>query len=104
MAHGLGHGIGLDVHDHPYAWIATGAFAEGDVFTIEPGIYVSARLLDMLPDTPKNRVMIEKVRSAVKKYGNIGIRIEDDYLITKTGAEWLSTAPREIGEVESAMR
>lgn len=104
MAHGLGHGIGLDVHDHPYAWVGDGVFAAGDVFTIEPGIYVSTRLLDMLPDTPRNHAMIAKVRAAVEKYNNIGIRIEDDYLITPTGVEWLSRAPRELGEIEAAMR
>ena len=104
MAHGLGHGIGLDVHDHPYAWIDQGAFEPGDVFTIEPGIYVSTRLLDMLPDTQKNREMIAAVRAAVERYNNIGIRIEDDYLITSSGVEWLSRAPREIAEIEAAMR
>jgi Xaa-Pro aminopeptidase len=104
MAHGLGHGIGLDVHDHPYAWLAPGAFEAGDVFTIEPGVYVSTRLLDMLPDTPKNRSMIAAVRAAVERYNNIGIRIEDDYLITPSGVEWLSRAPREMGEIEASMR
>jgi Xaa-Pro aminopeptidase len=104
MAHGLGHGIGLDVHDHPYAWFGPGAFAPGDVFTIEPGVYVSTRLLDMLPDTPKNRSMIAAVRAAVERYNDIGVRIEDDYLITPSGVEWLSRAPREINEIEAAMR
>ena len=104
MAHGLGHGIGLDVHDFPHAWVGPGAFAEGEVFTIEPGIYVSTRLLDMLPDTPKNRAMIARVRPAVEKYDDIGIRIEDDYLITPGGVEWLSRAPREIAEMEGARR
>ncbi len=103
MAHGLGHGIGLEVHDTPHPWKDTGTFAPGDVFTIEPGVYVSTRLLDILPDTPKNRAMIAKVRAAVARYDNIGIRIEDDYAITATGLEWLSRAPREIGEVEAAM-
>ena len=103
MAHGLGHGIGLEVHDPPHPWKDTGTFAPGDVFTIEPGVYVSTRLLDILPDTPKNRTMIAKVRAAVSRYNNIGIRIEDDYAITPTGVEWLSRAPREAGEVESAM-
>jgi len=103
MAHGLGHGIGLEVHDTPHPWKDTGTFAPGDVFTIEPGVYVSTRLLDILPDTPKNRAMIAKVRAAVQRYGDIGIRIEDDYAITGTGVEWLSHAPREIGEVEAAM-
>ncbi|HKT61527.1 MAG TPA: Xaa-Pro aminopeptidase [Gemmatimonadales bacterium] len=103
MAHGLGHGIGLEVHDPPHPWKATGSFAPGDVFTIEPGVYVSTRLLDILPDTPKNRSMIAKVRAAVTRYNNIGIRIEDDYAITPTGVEWLSRAPREPAEIESAM-
>jgi Xaa-Pro aminopeptidase len=103
MAHGLGHGIGLEVHDPPHPWKDTGKFAPGDVFTIEPGVYVSTRLLAILPDTPKNRAMIAKVRPAVERYDGIGIRIEDDYAITGTGLEWLSRAPREIGEVEAAM-
>ena len=47
--------------------------------------------------------MIAKVRAAVARYDNIGIRIEDDYAITGTGVEWLSRAPREAGEIESAM-
>lgn len=103
MAHGLGHGIGLEVHDTPHPWKDTGTFAPGDVFTIEPGVYVSARLLDILPDTPKNRAMIAKVRDAVRRYDNTGVRIEDDYAITANGVHWLSRAPREIGEVEAAM-
>jgi Xaa-Pro aminopeptidase len=73
----------------------------GDVFTIEPGVYISTRLLDMLADTPKNRAMIAKVRKTVERYQNIGVRIEDDYLITPTGVEWLSKAPREIAEIEA---
>jgi Xaa-Pro aminopeptidase len=91
------------VHDTPHPWKDTGTFAPGDVFTIEPGVYVSTRLLDILPDTPKNRAMIAKVRPAVERYNNTGVRIEDDYTITSTGAEWLSRAPREISEVEAAM-
>lgn len=103
MAHGLGHGIGLEVHDPPHPWKDTGSFAPGDVFTIEPGIYISTRLLDILPDTPKNRAMIARVRPAVERYHDIGIRIEDDYAITPTGIEWLSRAPREPEEIEAAM-
>ena len=100
MAHGLGHGIGLEVHDPPHPWFGTGTFQTGDAFTIEPGIYISTRLLDMLSDTPKNRAMIAKVRKTVERYQNTGIRIEDDYVITRDGVEWLSKAPREIEEVE----
>lgn len=104
MAHGLGHGIGLEVHDPPHPWVGTGTFQVGDVFTIEPGIYISTRLLDMLPDTPKNRAMIAQVRPVVEQYQDIGIRIEDDYVITRDGVEWLSRAPREIGEIEAGRR
>ena len=64
---------------------------------------MSTSLLDILPDTPKNRTMIAKVRAAVARYNTIGIRIEDDYAITPTGVEWLSRAPREPAEIESAM-
>jgi Xaa-Pro aminopeptidase len=104
MAHGLGHGIGLEVHDPPHPWLGTGTFQVGDVFTIEPGIYISTKLLDMLSDTPKNRAMIAKVRPVVERYQNIGIRIEDDYLITPDGVEWLSKAPREIAEIEATKK
>ena len=105
QAHGLGHGIGLEVHDAGgYSYSPTGIFQPGEVFTIEPGIYVSTALLDMLADTPKNRAFIAHVRPAVERYNHIGVRIEDDYLITDTGVEWLSRAPRELEEVEAAMR
>jgi Xaa-Pro aminopeptidase len=101
MAHGLGHGIGLEVHDPPRPYMGVGKFEVGHVFTIEPGVYISTKLLDMLPDTPKNRAMIAKVRKVVERYQNTGVRIEDDYLITPTGVEWLSRAPREIAEIEA---
>jgi Xaa-Pro aminopeptidase len=100
MAHGLGHGIGLEVHDPPRPYTGQGTFEVGQVFTIEPGVYISTKLLDMLPDTPKNRAMIAKVRPVVERYQNTGVRIEDDYVITPNGVEWLSRAPREIAEVE----
>jgi Xaa-Pro aminopeptidase len=103
MAHGLGHGIGLEVHDRPHPWYGAGTFRPGDVFTIEPGIYVSRKLLDILPDTPRNRAMIARVRPAVERYSGIGVRIEDDYLVTDRGAEWLSRTPREIAEIEAEM-
>jgi len=105
MAHGPGHGIGLEVHDAGgYSYSPTGNFQLNEVFTIEPGVYISTALLDMLADTPKNRAFIAKVRPMVERYNHIGIRIEDDYLITPNGVEWLSKAPREISEIQAVMQ
>ena len=101
--HSLGHGIGLDVHD-PGASSSNGTLVPGSAFTIEPGIYVRSNLLEILPNTPKNQAMIAKIRPAVQKYANIGVRIEDDYIVTPTGIEWISRAPREIPEVEAMMK
>jgi Xaa-Pro aminopeptidase len=76
----------------------------GDAFVIEPGLYISTRLLDLLPDTPRNRAFIAKVRAAVARYENTGIRIEDSYVITARGLERISLAPREIDEIEALTR
>lgn len=104
MIHGISHGIGLAVHDPIQQSAATGSFQQGDAFTIEPGIYVSTRALDVLPDTPKNRAFIAKVRATVLKYQNTGVRIEDDYIITDKGLERISLVPREIDEIEALMK
>jgi Xaa-Pro aminopeptidase len=101
--HGLGHGIGLEVHD-PDQFYFTGTLAAGSAFTIEPGIYVRANLLEILPKTSRNDGLIAKLKPAIDKYRNIGVRIEDDYLITDRGLEWISKAPREIVEVEAMMK
>jgi Xaa-Pro aminopeptidase len=104
MIHGISHGLGLAVHDPVQASFGDGTFKIGDAFTIEPGIYVSTRALDVLPDTPKNRAFIAAVREKVLKYQNTGVRIEDDYVITDKGLERISTAPREINEIEALMK
>ena len=71
--HGLGHGIGLEVHEAPGLRVgAAEVLRAGMVLTIEPGIY--------LPD-----------------WG--GIRIEDDVLVTLEGAEFLSNLPRDLDAV-----
>lgn len=99
--HGLGHWLGMNVHD-------VGRYgrplAPGMVFTDEPGIYVRPDALDYLPDTPASRAFKEKVRPAVEKYKNIGVRIEDDLLVTQTGVVWLtSKLPRSIQDIEKFM-
>ena len=100
---GIDHGIGLEVHD-PAQYYYDSTFAVGDAFTIEPGIYVDPAFVASLPDTPRNRTMLAKIRPAVERYRNIGIRIEDDYFITAQGLERVSLAPREVREIEELMR
>lgn len=102
--HGISHGLGLAVHDPAQFYTQDHTFRLGDAFTIEPGIYINAAALDLLPDTPRNRAFRARAEPVVRCTNNTGIRIEDDYLITEKGLEWISQAPREIAEVEAAMR
>jgi Xaa-Pro aminopeptidase len=104
--HGYGgHGIGLDVHDPAQFYAAPNVFRPGDVFTVEPGLYVGPSALDGLPDTPANRAMAARMRPGLARYRDIGVRIEDDYAVTDAGVEWLtSAAPRGADEIEAAMR
>lgn len=102
--HGISHGLGLAVHDPVQAYYGDRTFKIGDAFTIEPGIYIHQKLLDILPDTPRNRAFIARVKDAVARYQNTGVRIEDDYVITKNGTEWITPAPREISEIEAITR
>lgn len=91
MVHGTSHHLGLDVHDCAQArrdFYHDGIVQEGMVFTIEPGLYFQADDL----------TVPEELRG-------IGMRIEDDILVTADGAENLSGAiPRTADEVEAWMR
>lgn len=69
FTHGIGHGIGLDVHEIPYFGKSDEKIQAGMVLTDEPGIYLD---------------------------GKYGVRIEDDLLITETGCEILTLAPKEL--------
>ena len=104
--HGYGgHGIGLEVHDPAQYYTGDNSFKVGDVTTVEPGLYVDPGFIATFPDTPKNRAMRAKLAAAWKKYDGMGVRIEDDYVVTEHGTEWLSKgAPREIDEVEAMMK
>ncbi|WP_425844744.1 aminopeptidase P family protein [Agrococcus sp. TSP3-2-1] len=91
MVHGTSHHLGLDVHDCAAArrdFYHDGIVREGMVFTIEPGLYFQADDL----------TVPEELRG-------IGVRIEDDILVTADGAVNLSGAiPRTADEVEAWMR
>ncbi len=109
----ISHPIGLDVHDvGDFRGSGGGRPLEaGMVLTIEPGLYFSDAMLDVFKATvgaqnPQETAdFLEKVRPAYEKYRNIGVRIEDDILITEQGNRVLSVqAPRSVKEIESLMR
>jgi Xaa-Pro aminopeptidase len=100
--HGANHYIGIDVHD---VGERTRPLQAGMAFVIEPGIYIRQSALDALPMTPENRALADKIQPAVKKYLDIGVRIEDAFLLEEDGLRRLTASvPRTIEEVESFMR
>lgn len=87
--HGTGHWLGMDVHDVGRYKLKGEyrKFEAGMVMTVEPGIYVA-------PGTP----------GVPSEYWGIGIRIEDDVLVTLIGPEVLTSGvPKEIHEIEALM-
>jgi Xaa-Pro aminopeptidase len=99
--HGLGHWLGMNVHDVGRYGVP---LKPGMVFTNEPGIYIREDAFDYLPDTPENKALIAKVRPAFEKYKNIGVRIEDDMIVTDTGVDWLTkNLPRKLEDIEGFM-
>jgi Xaa-Pro aminopeptidase len=100
--HGASHYIGIDVHD---VGSRMRPLQPGMAFTIEPGIYIRQSALDALPRTPENAAFIDKVQSAVRSYADIGIRIEDSFLLEETGLRNLSASvPKTISEIEAFLR
>jgi Xaa-Pro aminopeptidase len=97
--HGTSHWLGMNVHDVGSYDVK---FEPGMVFTNEPGIYVRPDALDNLPKTPANAVFIAAIRPAFEKYRGLGVRIEDDMVITPTGVGWMTEAlPRKMSDIET---
>jgi len=115
--HGLGHGMGLDVHEilgwprglqrpamyHAKAVRMGRTLQPGYVVTVEPGCYFIKPLYEAAFKNPEqakyiNREACERFRKSVG-----GVRIEDDILITEEGCKNLSHIPREIADIEAFM-
>ena len=100
--HGICHWIGMDVHD---VGDYDKPLAAGMAFVVEPGLYIRPQALDGLPNTPENQAFKDKIKPAIEKYKNIGVRIEDSFLLTDAGLKRLSAGvPRTVEEVEAWMR
>ncbi|CAJ1414196.1 unnamed protein product [Effrenium voratum] len=118
MPHGLGHQLGLDVHD--VGGYAPGTFKKDDpkmqenlrlgrvlkenmVLTVEPGFYFIDYLIEeALADPVKSKfINQEKLHEFWPAVG--GIRIEDDVVVTATGCRVLTCVPRTVAEIEAVM-
>ncbi|KAH8318825.1 hypothetical protein KR074_007311 [Drosophila pseudoananassae] len=115
--HGLGHLIGLDVHDvggylpaepkrPSEPWLSKLRFARilkaGMYVTIEPGCYFITWLMDQALANPDIAKYINvDIFNRFRGFG--GVRIEDDVLITATGTENFAIVPRTVEEIEAAM-
>uniref|UniRef100_A0A8D0VB70 Xaa-Pro dipeptidase n=1 Tax=Sus scrofa TaxID=9823 RepID=A0A8D0VB70_PIG len=116
MPHGLGHFLGIDVHD-------VGGYPEGVeridepglrslrtarhlqagmVLTVEPGIYFIDHLLDeALADPARACFFNREVLQRFRGFG--GVRIEEDVVVTNSGMELLTCVPRTVEEIEACM-
>ncbi|KAM4638294.1 xaa-Pro dipeptidase isoform 1-T1 [Amazona ochrocephala] len=116
MPHGLGHLLGIDVHDvggYPEgveridlpglrSLRTARSLEQGMVLTIEPGIYFIDHLLDQaLRDPAQSCYINNDVLQRFRGFG--GVRIEDDIAVTASGMELLTCVPRTVEEIEAFM-
>lgn len=117
MFHGLGHCLGLDVHD--VGGYAPGVsrqddpsiqenlrcgreLQEGMVITVEPGFYFADFLMEEALADPAKAKFIDRQRlEQLRPVG--GVRIEDDVVVTATGCRVLTNVPRTVAEIEATM-
>uniref|UniRef100_A0A8D2J7G2 Xaa-Pro dipeptidase n=1 Tax=Varanus komodoensis TaxID=61221 RepID=A0A8D2J7G2_VARKO len=116
MPHGLGHFLGIDVHDvggYPEgveridlpglrSLRTARDLVQGMVLTVEPGIYFIDHLLDEALANPAQACFINnEVLARFRGFG--GVRIEDDIVVTANGMELLTCVPRTVEEIETFM-
>ncbi|XP_054856729.1 xaa-Pro dipeptidase [Eublepharis macularius] len=116
MPHGLGHFLGIDVHDvggYPEgveridlpglrSLRTARVLEQGMVLTVEPGIYFIDHLLDQALASPAQaRFLNNSILPRFRGFG--GVRIEDDIVVTASGVELLTCVPRTVEDIEAFM-
>jgi len=118
MPHGLGHLIGMNVHDvggftesRPRSkepglcWLRTTRILEtGMMITVEPGLYFNNPWIEKKLELEPHlcRYIVEEVMARFRTFG--GVRIEDNILILDDGIDCLTNVPRTVEDIEEVMR
>lgn len=100
LPHGLGHFLGLDVHDASLV----PAIPVNSVLTIEPGIYFNRVFMDMgFKNAEQNKYLNNELINSYLDANFGGIRIEDDLIVNENGIEIISLVPKSVHEIEQLM-